>query len=190
MIVNPRPTRAEISDVANAVYDGTSAVMLSGESAAGKYPVETVRTMASIVEETERNIPYDEEFRKENFQISNRVDAISHATCGMAIDTNAKAIVVSSISGRTVRLVSRFRISVDIVGMASNKSVWYKLALSWGVLPVLSERYVSTEVLFYHALKAAQKNLNLQSGDAVIMTGGIINEKSGDTSLIKIENVE
>ena len=106
MITNPRPTRAEISDVANAVYDGTSAVMLSGESAAGKYPVETVRTMAEIVEETEKHIHYAKRFRNNDFKIKNRVDAISHATCGMAIDINAKAIVVASISGMTVRMVS------------------------------------------------------------------------------------
>ena len=132
MIHNPRPTRAEISDVANAVYDGTSAVMLSGESAAGKYPVKTVQTMAEIVEETEKHIDYETLFRKEEFQIKNMVDAISHATCCMACDIGAKTIVVSSLSGATVRMVSRFRVPVDIVGMATNERVWYRLALSWG----------------------------------------------------------
>lgn len=190
MIYNPRPTRAEISDVANAVYDGTSAVMLSGESAAGKYPVEAVKTMSEIVEETEKHIHYDKRFRTNDFKIKNRVDAISHATCGMAIDIGAKAIVVTSISGMTVRMVSRFRAPTDIIGMATNKAVWYKLALSWGVLPVLSEQFTSTDVLFYHALRAAKENLNLNSGDSVIMTGGITNGKSGNTNLIKIETVE
>ena len=137
MIHNPRPTRAEISDVANAVYDGTSAVMLSGESAAGKYPVKTVQTMAEIVEETEKHIDYETLFRKEEFQIKNMVDAISHATCCMACDIGAKTIVVSSLSGATVRMVSRFRVPVDIVGMATNERVWYRLALSWGVQPIL-----------------------------------------------------
>lgn len=190
MIYNPRPTRAEISDVANAVYDGTSAVMLSGESAAGKYPVEAVKTMSEIVEETEKHIHYDKRFRTNDFKIKNRVDAISHATCGMAIDIGAKAIVVTSISGMTVRMVSRFRAPTDIIGMATNKAVWYKLALSWGVLPVLSEQFTSTDVLFYHALRVAKENLNLNKGDSVIMTGGITNGKSGNTNLIKIETVE
>lgn len=130
MIYNPRPTRAEISDVANAVYDGSSAIMLSGESAAGKYPVQTVQTMASIAEETEKHIDYVKRFKNTGFKIKNLRDAISHATCGMAIDINAKAIVVSSLSGTTVRMVSRFRMPIDIVGIATDKRVWYKLALS------------------------------------------------------------
>lgn len=189
MIYNPRPTRAEISDVANAVYDGTSAVMLSGESAAGKYPVETVRTMAEIITETEQHIHYDKRFRNADFKIKNKVDAISHATCGMAIDIHAKAIVVTSMSGMTVRMVSRFRSPTDIIGMATNKSVWYKLALSWGVLPVLSEQFDSTDVLFYHAMSAARKNLKLNPGDSIVITGGITNGKSGNTNLIKIDTV-
>lgn len=189
MIHNPRPTRAEISDVANAVYDGTSAVMLSGESAAGKYPVETVRTMAEIVEETERHIDYAAKFRSVDFKIKNRVDAISHATCGMAIDVGAKAIVVSSMSGMTVRMVSRFRAPTDIIGMATTKAVWYKLSLSWGVLPVLTDRFDSTDVLFYHALQAAKAHLHLQSGDSVVMTGGMTNGKSGNTNIIKVATV-
>ena len=190
MIQNPRPTRAEISEVANAVYDGTSAVMLSGESAAGKYPVETVRTMAEIVEETEKHIHYAKRFRNNDFKIKNRVDAISHATCGMAIDIDAKAIVVASISGMTVRMVSRFRAPTDIIGMATNRAVWYKLALSWGVMPVLSEKFNSTDVLFYHAQKVAKDALNLEPGDNIVMTCGAINGKSGNTNLIKIETIE
>lgn len=189
MIHNPRPTRAEISDVANAVYDGTSAVMLSGESAAGKYPVETVKTMADIVCETEKHINYANRFRRNDFKIQSRVDAISHAICGMSIDVDAKAIVVTTISGMTVRMVSRFRSPVDIIGMATNKSVWYKLSLSWGVLPVLSEEFNSTDVLFYHALRAAKENMSLNSGDTIIISGGITNGKSGNTNMIKIETV-
>ncbi len=189
MIHNPRPTRAEISDVANAVYDGTSAVMLSGESAAGKYPVKAVETMASIVEETEKHIHYEKRFRSTEFQIKNLSDAISHATCGMAIDIGAKAIVVSSLSGMTVRMVSRFRVPTDIIGMATNKAVWYKLALSWGVIPVLSEQFNSIDVLFYHALRVAKQTLPLQPGDNVVMTGGIPNGTSGNTNLIKVETV-
>ena len=190
MIHNPRPTRAEISDVANAVYDGTSAVMLSGESAAGKYPVKTVQTMAEIVEETEKHIDYEPLFRSEAFQIKNMVDAISHATCCMACDIHAKAIVVSSLSGATVRMVSRFRVPVDIIGMATNARVWYRLALSWGVQPVLCEEtFTSTDVLFYNALRAAKKAMHLKPGDNVVMTGGNTTGTSGNTNLIKVETI-
>lgn len=190
MIHNPRPTRAEISDVANAVYDGTSAVMLSGESAAGKYPVKTVQTMSEIVEETEKHIEYENLFRKEEFQIKNMVDAISHATCCMACDIGAKAIVVSSLSGVTVRMVSRFRVPVDIVGMAANARVWYRLALSWGVQPILCEEtFQSADVLFYNALRAAKAAMHLAPGDSVVMTGGTPNGTSGNTNLIKVETI-
>ncbi len=189
MITNPRPTRAEISDVANAVYDGTSAVMLSGESAAGKYPVETVKTMAQIVEETELHINYSKRFHTRSFKIRNQVDAISHSTCQMAIDINAKAIVVSSMSGMTVRMVSRFRAPMDIIGMTTNKRAWYQLSLSWGVTPVLSDLFNSTDVLFYHATKAARNRLNLQKGDTIVMTGGMTNGNSGNTNMIVVETI-
>ena len=189
MIYNPRPTRAEISDVANAVYDGSSAIMLSGESAAGKYPVQTVQTMASIAEETEKHIDYVKRFKNTGFKIKNLRDAISHATCGMAIDINAKAIVVSSLSGTTVRMVSRFRMPIDIVGIATDKRVWYKLALSWGVLPVLGEQVDSTDVLFYNARKAAIKALNLQPGDNIVLTGSAVSGFSGSTNLIKVDTI-
>ena len=189
MINNPRPTRAEISDVANAVYDGTSAVMLSGESAAGKHPVETVKAMAGIVEETELHINYIKRFKAADFKINNQADAISHATCGMAIDINAKAIVVSSMSGITVRMVSRFRAPMDIIGMTTNKRAWYQLSLSWGVTPVLSDIFNSTDVLFYHASKAARSKLNLQKGDSIVMTGGMTNGNSGNTNMIVVETI-
>ena len=190
MAKNPRPTRAEVSDVANAVYDGTSAVMLSGESAAGKYPVETVRTMSDIVEETERHIDYVSRFHDSHFKIKNKADAVSHATCGMAIDIDAKAIVVTSNSGTTVRMVSRFRAPMDIIGMATDKAVWYKLALSWGVLPVMSAHYNSTDVLFYEAEKAAINNMpSLRSGDSIVITAGTAGEKSGNTNTIKMVTI-
>lgn len=190
MTHNPRPTRAEISDVANAVYDGTSAIMLSAESAAGKFPVEAVQTMASIAEETEKHISYEKRFKNTDFKIKSVLDAVSHSTCCMAIDIHAKAIVVSSLSGITVRMVSRFRAPVDIIGMATSKKVWYKLALSWGVLPVLSEEFNSTDVLFYHALRTARRIFGLNSGDNVVMTGGMTNSTSGNTNLIKVETVQ
>ncbi|MBR4549428.1 MAG: pyruvate kinase [Oscillospiraceae bacterium] len=189
MISNPRPTRAEISDVANAVYDGTSAIMLSGESAAGKYPVDALRVMGEIAAETERHIDYKNRFQTEAFHIRNRVDAISHAACTMAIDLNASAIVVTSLSGLTVRMVSRFRAPTDIVGMATSRTAWYKLALSWGVLPVLTEHFPSMEVLNYYALRAARDALKLRPGDTVVMTGGDTSGASGNTNVIRIETV-
>ncbi len=189
MINNPRPTRAEISDVANAVYDGTSAVMLSGESAAGKYPVDAVRVMGEIAEETERHIDYTAHFQSRTFHIHNRVDAISHAACTMAIDLDAKAIVVTSLSGLTVRMVSRFRAPITILGLATGKKAWYKLALSWGVLPLLTEQFPSMEVLYYYAIRAAKDALKLEKGDTVVMTGGNTSGESGNTNVIRIETV-
>lgn len=189
MIHNPRPTRAEISDVANAVYDGSSAVMLSGESAAGKYPVETVKIMSDIVEETEKHIDYAQRFHDTPFRIKNKLDAVSHATCGMAIDIGAKTMVISSKSGITVRMVSRFRAPMDIIGIATDKAVWYKLALSWGVLPVMAEKFKSTDVLFYHAEKVATNLLGLSSGDCIVVTAGNVGGESGNTDTIKMITV-
>lgn len=189
MITNPRPTRAEISDVANAVYDGTSAIMLSGETAAGKYPVEAVRTMAKIAETTEGNIHYNKRFRNTDFQISNSVDAVSHSTCGMAIDVEAKAIVACSLSGMTARMVSRFRSPVPILGLTADERTWRKLSLSWGVTPAMCEKFTSTDVLFYTAKKIAEKEFGLKSGDKIVITGGDTNGESGNTNLIKIESI-
>ncbi len=189
MIYNVRPTRAEISDVANAVYDGTSAIMLSGETAAGKYPVQAVRTMATIAENTEKNIHYEKRFLSSEFKIKNTVDAISHATCGMAIDIDAKAIAVCSLSGMTARMVSRFRPPVDIVGLTTSEKTWHKLSLSWGVTPQMCENYPSTDVLFYNAQKLTKQVLGLCDGDKIVITGGVTNGKSGNTNLIKVERV-
>ena len=189
MITSPRPTRAEVSDVANAVYDGTSAVMLSGETAAGKYPEQAVRMMASIAEATENEIHYDKRFYNYSFEMQNTVDCISHAVCGMAIDVDAKAIAVCSISGATVRMVSRFRCPVDILGITTSEKSCRRLALSWGVTPVLCERFDSTDVLFYFAQKTAEKVMKLQKGDNIVLTGGMINGSSGNTNLIKIATV-
>lgn len=189
MITNARPTRAEISDVANAVYDGTSAIMLSGETAAGKYPVLAVETMARIAENTEKNIHYKKRFLTADFKIKNTVDAISHATCGMAIDIDAKAIAVCSLSGMTARMVSRFRPPVDIVGLTTDEKTWRKLALSWGVIPVMCENYPSTDVLFYNAQKLTKQTLGLSEGDKIVITGGVTNGKSGNTNLIKVETI-
>ena len=189
MIYNARPTRAEISDVANAVYDGTSAVMLSGETAAGKYPVEAVETMARIVENTEEDINYVRRFWKTEFPLRNTVDAISHATCAMAIDIRAKAIVACSLSGMTVRMVSRFRPPVTILGLTTNERTWRMLALSWGVTPLMCEEVPSSDVLFYTAKKTAKEHLQLESGDEIIITAGLTNGQSGTTNLLKVETI-
>ena len=187
MIYNPRPTRAEISDVANAVYDGTSAIMLSGETAMGKYPILAVQTMAKIAETTEKNINYRKRFFNTEFEIQNSVDAVSHATCSMAINLNAKAIVVCSLSGRTARMVSRFRPPVDIIGICVDQKSVRKLSLSWGVTPILGENVPTTDVLFYSAYKTAKNTFNLQKGDQIVITGGQINGQSGNTNLLKVD---
>ena len=189
MIQNPRPTRAEISDVANAVYDGSSAVMLSGETAAGKHPVEAVKNMAEIAEYTEQHIDYQHWFNGTEFEIHNNIDAVSHATCAMAVDVKAKCIVVSSLTGTTARMVSRFRCPVDIIGMTTSEQAWRKLNLSWGVTPVLSEAFNSIEVVFYHAVSQAKELFHLQPGDTVVLTGGQINGKSGNTNTIRVETI-
>ena len=189
MIYNARPTRAEISDVANAVYDGTSAIMLSGETAAGKYPVLAIKTMSQIAECTEKNIHYAKRFTNSEFQIRNMVDAISHATCGMAIDIGASAIAVCTLSGMTARMVSRFRAPMDIVGITTNEKTRRKLALSWGITPVICEELHSTDVLFYNAMKLAKETLSLDNGQKIVITGGVTDGKSGNTNLIKVEYI-
>lgn len=189
MIHNPRPTRAEISDVANAVYDGSSAVMLSGETAAGRYPVDAVRYMAQIAEYTEQHIDYEKRFRDMQYVIQNNTDAVSHATCSMAIDTKARGIVISSLSGQTVRMVSRFRCPVDLIGMTTSEKAWRKLNLSWGVTPVLSEEFNSVDVMFYHALNHAKHVFQLQKGDNVVLTGGQTSGTSGNTNTIRVEAI-
>ena len=189
MIQNPRPTRAEISDVANAVYDGTSCVMLSGESAAGKYPVEAVRAMAQIAEYTEQHTDYKQRFLSTEYVGVNNLDCISHAVCSMAIDMNAKAIVVCSVSGRTAMLVSRFRTPVNIIGMTTDRKIWRRLSMSWGVTPVMADEFPSMDVMFYYAKKSAVDVLNLQPGDNIVLTGGPINGQQGNTNTIKVEQV-
>ena len=187
MIHNTRPTRAETSDVANAVYDGTSAVMLSGETAAGMYPVLTIRTMARILEETEKRLDFTSVFKNSQFIIKNTLDAISHATCGMAIDIDARAIAVCSRSGMTARMVSRFRCPIDIVGITTDEKSYRKLALSWAVTPVMSELFNSLDVLFYCAKNLSKEAMSLNEGDKIVITGGAINGSSGNTNVIKIE---
>ena len=189
MIQNPRPTRAEISDVANAVYDGTSCVMLSGESAAGKYPVEAVKAMAEIAAYTEQHTDYIQRFRATEYVGKDNLDCISHAVCSMALDVKAKAIVVCSVSGKTAMLVSRFRTPVNIIGMTTDPKIWRRLSMSWGVTPVMAEQFPSMDVMFYYAKKVTAKVLNLQPGDNIVLTGGTITGRSGNTDTIKIETI-
>ena len=189
MIQNPRPTRAEITDIANAVYDGTSCVMLSGESAAGKYPVEAVKVMAEIADFTEKHNDYKQRFLTTEYVGKNNLDNISHAVCSMAMDINAKAIVVCSVSGKTAMLVSRFRTPVNIIGMTTDPKIWRRLSMSWGVTPVLSESFPNMDVMFHYAKLNAKSVLNLQPGDNLLLTGGPINGQSGNTNTIKVETV-
>lgn len=189
MIQNPRPTRAEISDVANAVYDGTSCIMLSGESAAGKYPVESVKAMAEIAEYTEKHTDYVRRFLSTEYTGKNNLDCISHAVCAMAIDVKAKAIVVCSVSGKTAMLVSRFRTPVNIIGMTTDRKIWRRLSMSWGVTPVMAEQFPDVNVMFYYAKKAAIEVLDLQPGDNLLLTGGPVGGKQGNTNTIKLEVV-
>ncbi|MBE6560933.1 MAG: pyruvate kinase [Ruminococcaceae bacterium] len=189
MIHNPRPTRAEISDVANAVYDGTSAIMLSGETAVGKYPILAVETMAKIAETTESHIDYKQRFYNSEFKIKNSVDAISHSACGMAIDLGAKVVVACSLSGMTARMVSRFRSPVPIIGLTTHETTWRKLALSWGVQPAMCDTFNSTDVLFYMAKNMAKQTFGLEHGDRIVITGGDTSGQSGNTNLIKVEEI-
>lgn len=189
MISNPRPTRVEISDVANAVYDGTSAVMLSGETAAGKYPELTVETMAKIVLRTEQSIHFKKRFYTTDFTIKNSMDAISHSACALAVDLEAKAIAVCSISGMTARMVSRFRPPVDIVGVCVNEKTCRKLSLSWGVTPVMSPQVPSIEVLFYTTKNIVKETLGLKEGDNIIITGGSTTGQTGATNTIRIDTI-
>ena len=189
MIYNPRPTRAEISDVANAVYDGTSAIMLSGETAAGKYPVRAVEIMASIAENAERGIHYAKRFYSADFHIKNSVDAISHSACGMAIDLDARAIVACSLSGMTARMVSRFRSPIQIIWLTADERAWRRLALSWGVIPIMCEMLPSSDELFATAEQVAKEKFSLESGDRIVIIGGNTSGVSGNTNLVKVVEI-
>lgn len=191
MIENPRPTRAEITDVANAIYDGTSAIMLSGESAVGKHPVEAVETMARIAETTEADIDYKTRFdhfyqRPEN---NNITSAISHATVTTAHDLNAAAIVTVTKSGTTARMISKFRPFTQIVGATTNPKIYRQLVLSWGVTPVLCDEKQNTDELFDHAVCVSEKAGVLKKGDIAVITAGIPLGISGTTNMIKVQVV-
>ncbi len=189
MIKNPRPTRAEISDVANAVYDGSSAIMLSGETAAGAYPVQAVAAMARIAQQAETKSEFIQEVDENKYLIRGLSDALSHSACLLARDVSAKAIVVCTRTGGTAKMVSRFRPMIDIIGMTTDARSYQKLALSWGVYPVLSEEYNSVDVLFHFAKCAARDSGLVKKGDTIVITGGTPNGKSGNSNLIDLETV-
>ncbi len=189
MIKQPRPTRAEISDVANAVYDGSSAIMLSGETAAGMYPVEAVRAMAKIAQQAEANTNYIAYIKDADYHITKLSEALSHSACTLAHDIGASVIVVCTRTGGTARTVSRFRPLIDIIGMTTDERAYRKLALSWGVTPVISEEFYSVDVLFHYAKRAAMDSGLVKKGDKIVLTGGTPNGKSGNSNLINVETV-
>ncbi len=190
MIRNPRPTRAEVTDVANAIYDGTSAIMLSGETAIGKYPIDTVKTMASIAERTEKDINYVQRLKNLNFTVGMDVtNAISHATCTTAHDLGAVAVIALTYGGNTARMLSRFRPCCPIIAPTMNERALRRLNLSWGVVPVKSKKCTSTDELFEHAVQCAEESGLVSKGDLVVITGGVPIGISGTTNIMKVHLV-
>ena len=190
MITNPRPTRAEITDVANALYDGTSAIMLSGEPAAGAFPVEAVKTMALIAETTENNINYKARFaQRSNDQNGSVAEAIAHATVTTAHDLNARAIITVSLGGQTARLISKYRPSCPIIGCTMSEVVCRQMNMSWGVIPFIIDEKTNTDDLFAAAVEAAESHRLVEDGDLVAITAGVPLGVSGTTNLMKVEKI-
>ena len=191
MIKNPRPTRAETTDVANAIYDGTSAVMLSGESAAGKYPVEAVEMMAKIAERAEAAIDYKKNFfHYERAANQNVTDAVCHAACTTAIDLNAAAVIIVTKSGVSARNISKYRPSCNIIAGTTSDKAYRQLNMSWGVTPVHLEEQNEVFTLFDHAVAAGKKQGLLQPGDKVVIGAGVPLGISGNTNMLKVQVVE
>ena len=187
MMKHPRPTRAEATDVANAVYDGTSAIMLSGETAAGDYPVEALQTMVKIASRTEQDINYMSRLKKRGILINPDItNAIAHATCTTAMDLNASAIITVSNSGRTARMVSKYRPACPIIGCSVNEDVCRKMNLSWGVTPLLVELKHNSDELFDHAVDKAEEMGLIKQGEIVVLTAGVPLGISGTTNMIKV----
>lgn len=190
MMKNPRPTRAETTDVANAIYDGTSAIMLSGETAAGLYPVESLKAMANIAERTEQDIDYEKRFRnRDMFEFPNVTNAISHATVTTAMDLNAAAIITVTKTGQTARMISKFRPNSAIIGCTTSEMVCRQMNLSWGVTPILCEDKYTNNELFDHAVEVAQKNELITNGDLVVITAGVPLGIAGTTNIMKVHIV-
>ena len=187
MMKHPRPTRAEATDVANAVYDGTSAIMLSGETAAGDYPVEALQTMVKIASRTEQDINYMSRLKKRGILTNPDItNAIAHATCTTAMDLNASAIITVSNSGRTARMVSKYRPACPIIGCSVNEDVCRKLNMSWGVTPLLVELKHNSDELFDHAVDKAEEMGLIEQGEIVVLTAGVPLGISGTTNMIKV----
>ncbi len=190
MMKNPRPTRAEATDVANAIYDGTSAIMLSGETAAGLYPVESLKTMVRIAESTEADIDLVKRFNnRDSLMNPDITNAIAHATCTTAMDLNASAIVTVTKSGKTARMISKYRPACPIIGCSPYENVWRQLNLSWGVLPLMVEEKTNTDDLFEHAIEEAEKANYVKQGEITVITAGVPLGVSGTTNLIKVHVV-
>ena len=191
MIRNPRPTRAEVSDVANAVFDGTSCVMLSGETASGKYPVEALETMVDIAMAAEGAIDYWKRFRNTPFDHTTSItDAISHTSCLTAMDLEASAIITPTQSGYTARMISRFRPGCVVAALTTEERVRRQLAISWGVMPYLTGNVDSTDRLFSMCVDSARKEGVVEPGDTVVITAGVPIGKSGSTNFIKAQVVK
>ncbi len=191
MMKNPRPTRAETTDVANAIYDGTSAIMLSGETAAGQYPVAAVKTMAQIAERTERDIDYVKRFRRRGItDPPNVTNAISHATVTTAHDLNAAAIITVTKTGQTARMISKYRPLSPILGCSVDPRVCRQLNLSWGVYPIVVSEQNSTDRLFNHAVDCAAAEGLVKGGETVVITAGVPLGISGTTNMMKVQTVK
>lgn len=190
MIKNPRPTRAETTDVANAIYDGTSAIMLSGESAAGAYPIEAVKTMSRIAERTEEDICYNARLRKRSEEKKEDVtSAISHACCTTAMDLNASAIITVTMSGFTASMISRYQPGCRIIGCTVDEMVYRQLSLLWGVRPLLIDKEESAEKLFEAAVEVSKKAGLIHEGEQVVLTAGVPLGISGKTNMIRVVEV-
>lgn len=187
MMKNPRPTRAEATDVANAIYDGTSAIMLSGETAAGLYPVEALKTMVKIAIRTEQDINYTARFKaRENLSNPDITNAISHATCTTANDLKAAAIITVTQSGRTARMISKYRPDCTIIGGSMSPKVCRQLNLSWGVTPLIMEPKDDADELFEHAVDVVEKAGLISMGDITVITGGVPLGVPGTTNILKV----
>lgn len=191
MMKNPRPTRAETTDVANAVFDGTSALMLSGETANGAYPIQALKTMSKIAERAEKAIDYKSRFRTRTpYSNPDITDAVCHSTCSTAYDLNTKAIVVVTQSGFSARMISRYRPGCVIIGCAINEKVCRQLNLSWGVKPLLLGEEWEVFVLIDRAISAAKEHGYLKSGDTAVITAGVPIGRSGTTNMLKVQEID
>lgn len=189
MIKNPRPTRAEATDVANAIYDGTSAIMLSGESAAGAYPVEAVRTMARIAVRTEEDICYKERLRKRSYSWEHNdgvTTAICHACCTTAMDLNAAAIITVTMSGFTAGMISRYQPGCRVIGCAVDETVYRQLSMYFGVSPLLIEKKDDADALFAAAIRASVQAGLINEGDTVVLTAGVPLGVAGNTNMVRV----